>query len=110
MGNWQLANSIRLKIILTHSPVLSFSTKLQITQYNSFAHEDETVEISVDCIISSVLYLYLDSREECFGGHKSFVGLVIPLFLTSGDISSSFQSQSREPYLHLAEVYIIHIP
>ena len=39
-----------------------------------------------------------------------FVGSLIPLFWTSGDISSGFQSQSEQPYLHLAEAYILHIP
>ena len=30
----------------------------------------------------------------------------MPLFWTSGDISSGFQSQSGHPYSHLVEVYI----
>ena len=37
-----------------------------------------------------------------------FVETLIPLFLTSGDISSGFQSQSVQSYLHLAEVYMFH--
>ena len=32
-----------------------------------------------------------------------FVGPLITLFLTSGDVSSWFQSQSGQPYLQLAE-------
>ena len=39
-----------------------------------------------------------------------FVGPLIPLFWTSGDISSRFQSQSGQPYLHLAEVYMLYVP
>ena len=35
---------------------------------------------------------------------------LIPLFWTSGDIFSGFQSQSRQPYLYLAEVYMLRIP
>ena len=31
-----------------------------------------------------------------------FLGPLISLFLTSGDVSSGFQSQSGQPYLHLA--------
>ena len=33
-----------------------------------------------------------------------------PCFWTSGDFSSGFQSQSEQPYLHLAEVYMLYIP
>ena len=33
------------------------------------------------------------------------MGPLISLFLISGDISSGFQSQSGQPYLHLAEAY-----
>ena len=35
-----------------------------------------------------------------------FVGPLIPLFWTFGDIFSRFQSQSGKPYSHLAEVYV----
>ena len=33
------------------------------------------------------------------------MGPLIPLFWTSGDISSGFQSQSGQPYLHLAKEF-----
>ena len=39
-----------------------------------------------------------------------FVGPLIPLFWTSGDISSGFQSQGGQPYLHLAKAYVLHVP
>ena len=39
-----------------------------------------------------------------------FVWPLIPLFWTTGDISSGFQSQSGQPYWHLAEAYVLHIP
>ena len=39
-----------------------------------------------------------------------FVGTLILLFWTSGDVFSGFQSQSGQPYLHLAEAYMIYIP
>ena len=43
--------------------------------------------------------------------HKSFfVGPLILLFWTSGDVSSGFQNQSGQPYLHLVEVYVLHVP
>ena len=45
---------------------------------------------------------------QYFGGRKSF--FVGPLFQTSGDVSSGFQSQSGQPYLCLAEAYMIYIP
>ena len=32
----------------------------------------------------------------------------MPLFRTSGDISSGFQSHSGPPYSHLAEAYVIY--
>ena len=38
------------------------------------------------------------------------MGSLIPLFWTSGEISFEFQSQSGQRYLHLAQVYTIHIP
>ena len=38
---------------------------------------------------------------------KPFCGTtVIPMFWTSGDVSSGFQSQSGQPYSCLAEVYV----
>ena len=39
-----------------------------------------------------------------------FVGPLIPLFWTCGDVSSGFQSQSGQPYSSLAEAYVLHIP
>ena len=39
-----------------------------------------------------------------------FSGTLIPLFWTSGDVYCEFQSQSRQPYLHLVEAYIIYVP
>ena len=30
-----------------------------------------------------------------------FMGLLIPLFCSSGDVSSGFQSQGEQPYLHM---------
>ena len=38
------------------------------------------------------------------------MGPLIPLFLTSGDVSSGFQNQSQQPYLHLAEAYVMYVP
>ena len=38
------------------------------------------------------------------------MGPLIPLFWTFGDISSGFQSQSGQPYSHLAEAYTIYVP
>ena len=35
------------------------------------------------------------------------MGPLIPMFWTSGDVSSGFQSQSGQPFLHLAEVYML---
>ena len=39
-----------------------------------------------------------------------FMGPLIPLFWTFGDVSSVFQGQSGQPYLHLAEVYMMYVP
>ena len=39
-----------------------------------------------------------------------FIGPLIPLFWTSGDVSCGFQSHSGQPYLHLPEAYIMYIP
>ena len=38
-----------------------------------------------------------------------FLGPLIPLFQTSGDVSSGFQSQSGQPYSSLAEAYVLHL-
>ena len=39
-----------------------------------------------------------------------FLGPLIPLFRTSGEIYSRFQSQNGQPYLHfLTEVYIVGV-
>ena len=35
-----------------------------------------------------------------------FVGPLIPLFWTSGDVFSGLQSQGGQPYLYLAELYM----
>ena len=37
------------------------------------------------------------------------MGPLIPLFWSSGDISSRFPSQSGQPYSHLAEAYVLHV-
>ena len=37
------------------------------------------------------------------------MGPLIPLFATSGDISSGFQIQSGQPYSHLVEAYMMHV-
>ena len=39
-----------------------------------------------------------------------FLGPLMHLFQISGDVSSGFQSQSGQPYSHLAEVYMINVP
>ena len=38
-----------------------------------------------------------------------FVGPLIPLFRTSGDVSSGFQRQSGQPYSRLVEAYVIYV-
>ena len=38
------------------------------------------------------------------------LGPLIPLFWTSGDVSSGFQSQGGQPYSHLAVAYVIDVP
>ena len=35
-----------------------------------------------------------------------FLGPLISLFWTSGDVSSGFQSQNGQPYWHFAEQYV----
>ena len=48
---------------------------------------------------SSVFNVFL----KCLVGICPFMGHLIPLFWNSGDVSSGFQSQSGQPYWHLAE-------
>ena len=38
-----------------------------------------------------------------------FMRPLIPLIWTSGNVSSGFQSQSGQPYLHLTEAYMLHV-
>ena len=38
------------------------------------------------------------------------MGPLIPLFWTSGDVSSGFKSQSGQPYSCLVEAYMLHFP
>ena len=38
------------------------------------------------------------------------MGPLMPLFWTSGDVSSGFQDQSGQPYSHLVEAYVLHVP
>ena len=49
--------------------------------------------------------------SKYFGGqiYVLFVGPLKPLLWTSGDVSSRFQSQSRQSYLHFVEAYIQYI-
>ena len=41
--------------------------------------------------------------------HVHFFGPLIPLFRTSGNVSSGFQSQSGQPYSSMAEAYVLHL-
>ena len=54
----------------------------------------------------SVILIFFQFLEDI----SPFVGPLIPLFRTSGDISSGFQSQSGQPYFHLVEAYVLHLP
>ena len=47
------------------------------------------------------LFFFLNWRTRVL-----FVGPLIPLFWTSGDVSYGFQSQSGQPYLCLAEIHL----
>ena len=38
------------------------------------------------------------------------MGPLIPLFWTSGDVFSGFQSLSGQPYLHFVQAYMLHVP
>ena len=49
---------------------------------------------------------FLDLLED----KSPFVGLLILMFWTSGDVSSRFHSQSGYPYSHLLEAYVIYVP
>ena len=43
-------------------------------------------------------------------GTCPFMGPLIPLFWTSGDVSSGFQYQSGQSYSHLVQAYVMYIP
>ena len=68
-------------------------------------------------VVLAMIYLLLKPKCVIFFSKKFFwrtyvlfVGPLITLFWTSSDVTSEFQSQSDQPYLHLAEVYMLHIP
>ena len=50
-------------------------------------------------------YFFLKNLEDI----SLFVGSLIPLFWTSGDVLSRFESQSGQPYLCLAMVHVLHV-
>ena len=54
--------------------------------------------------------LYKIFLKNNFEDMSPFLGPLIPLFQTSGEVFSGFQSQSGQSYLHLAEAYVIYIP
>ena len=56
-------------------------------------------------------YIYKDSTlPQILEDISHLMGPLIPLFGTSGDVSSGFQSQSGQPYSYscLAKVYLLH--
>ena len=58
-----------------------------------------------ECVSYFLFFLIKFLLDTCpFSGH------LIPLFRTSGDISSLFQSQSEQPYSNFAEAYVIYFP
>ena len=57
-----------------------------------------------DQVIPTLLTFF----KTLFVKHKSLLGPLIHLFWTFGDFSG-FQSQSGQPYLHLAETYMLHV-
>ena len=60
------------------------------------------VKVNISLIIE-IFFL----KKEKFGGHVLF-GATDTLFWTSSDVSPGFQSQSGQPYSHLAEAYVYH--
>ena len=53
-------------------------------------------------------YIYVFFQNNFWRTRVLFMGPMIPLFWTSGDVSSGFQSQNGQPYSHLAEVYVMY--
>ena len=58
----------------------------------------------------TMAHSFLGSLFQFLADKCPFVGLLIPLLWISGDVSSAFQSQSGQPYLHVVEAYMIYIP
>ena len=48
-------------------------------------------------------------KKDCWWTQVLFLGPLIPLFWTSGNVSPGFHSQSGQPYSHLTEVYVLHV-
>ena len=54
----------------------------------------------------NVFFFYKKILEDI----SPFCGATDTPVWTSSDVSSGLQSQSGQPYLHLAEMYVLHIP
>ena len=52
----------------------------------------------------------INSYDKLIETEVLFVGPLIHLFWTFGDVSCGFQSQNGQPYSHLVEAYMLHIP
>ena len=63
----------------------------------------------LDCYLFHV-FSFFPKVFKIFGGQMSLFGATDTLFWTYGDISSVFQSQSGQPYLHFTEANIMYIP
>ena len=55
-------------------------------------------------MFSKIDVFFLILMDTC-----AFLGQLIPHFWTFGNVSSGFQSQSGQPYLYLAEAYVMHV-
>ena len=84
---------------MTHNGVLPKTSKMQ-----------EKLFVVSGCTFATVLFNNVVFFLKFLLDTCPFVGPLIPLFWTSGDVSSGFQSQSGQPHLNLAEVYMIYIP
>ena len=107
---WKLKDcSIQLRVVWYHSDIFPEETNYRTVCWEyprrwGFANEERQV-IFIFPVPRFFLKKILEDINLFF-----FVGPLIPLLWTSGDVSSGFQSQGGQPYLCFVEAYMLYVP
>ena len=86
-----------LKVLL-----FGFALEFKVSGLFALRDSDTNSDFDSNCKPNGYIVIFKFFFEIIFWRTQVlFVGPLIPLFGTSGDISSGFLSQSGQPYLHL---------